>query len=67
MMNKKPTTYEALEALRVVIKYAETNFELSQDVDLLIHLGRMNERLERRQREKDFMNICMWTGLHKCK
>ena len=73
MMAERPTSHEALEALRVVIRYAEANFD-PQDADLLIHLGRMDERLVRRQKEKsfmdsrqrerDFMDICVWTGLH---
>ena len=73
MMAERPTSHEALEALRVVIRYAEANFD-SQDADLFIHLGRMDERLVRQQKEKSFMdsqqrerdftNICARTGLH---
>ena len=73
MMAEQPTSHQALEALRVVIRYAEANFD-PQDADLLIHLGRMDERLVRRQeeksfmdsqqRERDFMNICARTGFH---
>ena len=73
MMAERPTSHEALEALRVVIRYAEANFN-PQDADLLRHLGRMDERLVRQQKEKsfmdsqqrerDFMDICVWTGLH---
>ena len=55
MMAERPTSHEALEALRVVIRYAEANFD-PQDADLLIHLGRMDERLVRRQKEKSFMD-----------
>ena len=73
MMAEQPTSHQALEALRVVIRYAEANFD-PQDADLFIHLGRMDERLVRRQKEKsfmdsqqrerDFMNICARTGFH---
>ena len=73
MMAEQPTSHEALEALRVVIRYIEANFD-SQDTDLFIHLGWMDKRLVRQQKEKsfmdsqqrerDFMNICAWTGLH---
>ena len=38
MMAEQPTSHEALEALRVVIRYIEANFD-SQDTDLFIHLG----------------------------
>ena len=55
MMAERPTSHEALEALRVVIRYAEANFN-PQDADLLRHLGRMDERLVRRQKEKSFMD-----------
>ena len=46
MMAEQPTLHEALEALRVVIRYAEANFD-PQDADLLIYLGQMDERLVR--------------------
>lgn len=62
-----PTSCEALQALEVVIGYAESTFEFHQDANLLIQLGRINERLERlerQQKERDFMDICAQTGLH---
>ena len=46
MMAERPTSHEALEALRVVIRYTEANFD-PQDADLLIYLGQMDERLVR--------------------
>lgn len=61
------TSCEALQALEVVIGYAESTFEFHQDADLLIQLGRINERLERlerQQKERDFMDICARTGFH---
>lgn len=73
-MAEGPASHEALKALRVVIRYAESNFEFPRDAHLLIHLGRMDERLvtqqrernfmERQQRERDFMNSCVRIGLH---
>lgn len=63
MMAERPTSHEALEAVRVVIKYAESNFG-PREADLLICLGRINERLVRQQRERDFTDICAQTGLH---
>ena len=67
MMDERPTIYEALQALEVVIKYAETTFEFHQDANLLIQLGRVNEKLEKLDRqlqERDFKDICVRTGLH---
>ena len=61
MMAERPTLHEALEAVRVVIKYAESNFG-PRDADLLICLGRINERLVMQQRERDFTDICAQTG-----
>lgn len=63
MMAERPTLHEALEAVRVVIKYAELNFG-PREADLLICLGRINERLVMQQRERDFTDICAQTGLH---
>ena len=73
IMAEQSTSHQALEALRVVIRYAEANFD-PQDADLFIHLGQMDKRLVRQQKEKsfmdsqkrerDFMNICAWTGFH---
>lgn len=68
-----PTSCEALQALEVAIGYAESTFEFHQDADLLIQLGRINEkleklerleRLERQLKERDFMDNCARTGLH---
>ena len=59
-----PTSYEAQQALRVLIRYAESNFDVRRDADFLLCLGRMDERLERQQRDRDFMDICVQTGLH---
>ena len=46
-MDEQPTIYEALQALEVVIRYAQTTFEFHQDSNLLIQLGRVNEKLEK--------------------
>ena len=67
MMDEQPTIYEALQALEVVMRYAETTFEFHQDANLLIQLGRVNEKLEKLDRqlqEWDFKDICVRTGLH---
>lgn len=67
MMDEQPTIYEALQALEVVIRYAQTTFEFHQDSNLLIQLGRVNEKLEKLDRqlqERDFIDICVRTGLH---
>lgn len=57
-----PTSYQALQALRMVIKYAEPRLELPQDANFLIQLGRVEERLEKYQR--DFTDVCVQAGLH---
>lgn len=57
-----PTSNQALQALRVVINYAKPRLEVPQDCELLVQLGRIEEKLERRQR--DFTDICVQTGMH---
>ena len=59
---RPPTSYQALQAIRVVIKYAEPRLELPQDDNFFIQLGRIEEKLERHQRV--FTDICAQTGLH---
>lgn len=59
-----PTSYEAQQALRVLTRYAEANFDVCQDAKFLLFLGRMHEKLERQQRGREFLDICVHTGLH---
>lgn len=58
----RPTSNQALQALRVVINYAKPRLEVSQDAYLFMQLGQIEAKLERHQR--DFTDICAQTGMH---
>ena len=58
-----PTLYQAQEAHRVVMKYAEHTLVVPRDCEFFILLGKIEEKLLGHQRQ-DFMDVCTQTGFH---
>ena len=60
LSNTKPTSHEALEAVKVLINYSQHEMELPRDGHLLVALGRFQEKVEEHCRRE----VCVQTGFH---
>ena len=60
LSNTKPTSHEALEAVKVLISYSEHEMEFPRDGHLLVALGRFQEKVEEHCRRE----VCVQTGFH---
>lgn len=63
LSNTKPTSHEALEAVKVLISYSEHEMEFPRDGHLLVALGRFQEKVEEHCR-RDRRDVCAQTGFH---
>ena len=60
LSNTKPTSHEALEAVKMLINYSQHEMEFPRDGHLLVALGRFQEKVEEHCRR----DVCAQTGFH---